>query len=121
MVLNKSKIAELRELEVEAGEEILTSLTALFKRDLPESLIKLRALIMTKQYPEAGKLVHKMKTSYANIGVTDGHAICLELETQCKNSNNEFDYASHLQRLTKVTVTAIKELETEIRTQRATA
>lgn len=117
MIINKEKIAELRELEKETGEIILLGLVILFKRDFPTYFSSLKELIHDKEYLKAGKIAHKVKTSCFNIGITAGYEICLELETQCKKSDHNFNYELRLRRLHKVLTNAIKELEREIKNE----
>ncbi len=115
MILDKKRIAHLRELELETGEEIISALTQLFKRDSPAFVENLRQHLVAGEYLQAGKVAHKIKTTCANLGITAGYEICLELETQCKKMNRQFRYTSHIKKLENIILTSMKELARELK------
>ncbi|MFZ3229687.1 MAG: Hpt domain-containing protein [Pseudobdellovibrio sp.] len=109
--IDQSKIDELRELNRMSGEDILSELIILFKRDTLLLLKEMQASVDANDLTRVSELAHKIKISCAHLGVTDGSKLCLDLETVGKDKNLEYNFHETVASLNVVVDEAIVELE----------
>ncbi len=85
--IDYEQINTLKFLEFNTEEEIIESLMQIFDYQYKEITQHLQIAILKKEYYEASRLSHKLKSSALQLGMKDVAATCLYLEIELKNLN----------------------------------
>jgi CheY-like chemotaxis protein/HPt (histidine-containing phosphotransfer) domain-containing protein len=96
--LNLAVLAELRALQGEGPEDLLTMLVEYFLRDTPSRLASMRTAAAQKDARALERVAHTMKSSCASLGAVPMAELCAQLE-RCGRNNRLEDAVPSLDRL----------------------
>lgn len=88
-VLDLSVMEGFRELQEIGSPDLIRELIELYISDTRERLAELRTAVSVQDTKAAGRIVHTLKGSSANLGVRTMTALCSTLEAQLSNDSGE--------------------------------
>jgi HPt (histidine-containing phosphotransfer) domain-containing protein len=86
-VLDPAVIASLRDLTPPGEPDVLKELFELFLEDVPARIEKLRAAWQAGDAVGVQRAAHSLKGSAGNIGATQLHAVCTQLDAQGRSGD----------------------------------
>jgi len=92
-------------------KEIVSELVTLFREQIVEITNEMRSYYSRADYHSLGMLAHKAKSSVAIMGMTDLANMLKTFELEGKESKNQVNYESYINRYEKDSNEAVKELE----------
>lgn len=106
-------IIDLQALFTACGDvSVVKNLVGLFISQTPGNIQQLKDFVAAKDWPGLGKLSHKMKASYALIGLPKIKDYLQEIENDCEqNTINVSKFESYLAIVQEMNAKAIDELE----------
>ncbi len=106
-------IIDLQALFTACGDvSTVKSLVGLFVSQTPANIQQLKDFLTAKDWPSLGKLSHKMKASYALIGLPKIKDYLQEIEYDCeRNTINLSKFESYLALVQETNAKAVEELE----------
>ena len=93
-------------------EGFVREMLLLFLDHCAPNMAELRQLLEQEDYVTLGALAHKLRTSYGSLGISQGQKLLEGIERGAKFSPNAAELAQHLDSLTAVNTTAIREVMT---------
>jgi HPt (histidine-containing phosphotransfer) domain-containing protein len=91
--------------------ETILELVTMFRDQVAEMSLEMRALLLKKDYNALGMLAHKAKSSVAIMGMNDLADTLKTFELQAKESRETDKYETYISRYEQDTKDAVKELE----------
>lgn len=91
--------------------ETIQELVTMFRDQVAEIGLEMRALLLKNDYYALGMLAHKAKSSVAIMGMSDLANILKTFELQAKESKEKDKYEMYISRYEQDTNSAVKELE----------
>jgi len=95
----------------DGNAEIIAELVGMFRNQVAETVIEMRALLEKKDFYSLGLLAHKAKSSVLIMGMNDLGALLKTFELQAKDGTAADQYESYINRFDHDTREAVKELE----------
>jgi CheY-like chemotaxis protein/HPt (histidine-containing phosphotransfer) domain-containing protein len=109
-------IIDLQSLYAACGDPgTVKNIINLFVAQTPANIQQLKEFIITEDWQNLGKICHKMKASYALIGIPEIKNYLQEIEDDCeKNTVNVSKLESYLTIIKEINAKAIHELESHL-------
>lgn len=106
-------MVDIQNLYTTCGDALtVKNIIALFVSQTPANVKQLKEFVATKDWTGLKKLCHKMKASYALIGLLEVKNYLQEIEGDCEQNNiNVSKFEAHLKVIQEINVKAVDELE----------
>lgn len=95
------------------SNEFIAQMISIFMTQTPEALNKIEAHLQKKEWKLIKAHIHKMKPSFAFMGIKELEAIALDAEKYCETETRLDEIPKLISQIKKTCELAILELETE--------
>lgn len=86
LLIDESIIADLRAVEADTGEPLVSVLADMFMKDTPRILREMRSALIAKDLQTVGRLAHGLKSTSGNLGMVGFMKACGDLDAGIKQN-----------------------------------
>jgi len=109
ITLDNKILNNIRDLQSEGEEDLLSELVDVYKKDSEQTMAKIRISIEQKDFTALKRAAHNLKGSSANLGCVDLSAFCRKIEAAAEENDSSM-LNQILPELDKVYSETVKEL-----------